>query len=59
MNDKICDPGKEPKQEQVTAAPPYTPPAITYSGQITTRAGSPTSADPNSGGIDPSDLFKE
>jgi hypothetical protein len=58
MNDKI-DAGKEPTQEPTAVAPPYTPPAITYSGQITTRAGSPLSADSDSRGIDPSDLFKE
>ena len=54
MNQDKALPLEQEKQEEKR---PYGPPAIIYSGQISTRAGSPIGSPSDSEGIDPADLF--
>ena len=48
---------KEEKKQE--GERPYAPPAIIYTGQISTRAGSPLGGDGGPDPVDPMDLFSE
>lgn len=57
MDTNKTSPREGEEREKREERRPYTAPAVIYSGQITTRAGSPVGEGGGTGAVDPADLF--
>ncbi len=57
MDSKKITPQQLEEREKGEERQPYTAPAVIYSGQITTRAGSPVGEGGGPEAVDPADLF--